>query len=91
MPGAYNSAKADAWRLLTKDYINARIDELLEDGGLNDQYVDKQLLFLITQKADFHAKRGAITEYNKLKKRISDKLALTGNFTVTFDKQDEQL
>ena len=55
-----------------------RINNLLERGGLNDQAVDKQLAFLVTQHADFGAKLGAIREYNKLKKRVTDRIEHTG-------------
>jgi len=88
-PGAYESAKTGAFRLLHLDYINKRIDELLIEGGLNDQYVDKQLLFLIQQKADFRSKRAAIAEYNKLKGRITDKVQHSGSINVSFDKRYE--
>lgn len=82
--GAYKSACANASRLLTKDKIIQRIDDLIIDGGLNDQYVDKQLLFLITQHADFKSKLGAIKEYNALKARTAkneDEGGTTTNYT----------
>lgn len=68
-----NKAKANAHRLLTKDYILNRIDKLLEMGGLNDQRVDKELLFLITQRNNLNVKLGAIKEYNSLRKRIIER------------------
>lgn len=71
--GAYNSAKANAHKLLTKDYILKYIDELFEAHGLNDTFVDKQLEKLITQDAEFSVKIKAIGEYNKLKGRILDR------------------
>jgi len=71
-------ATSGAARLLRNPDICLRINELLDDKGLNDQYVDKQLLFLITQGADFNAKLGAVKEYNRLKTRIDDKLRLMG-------------
>lgn len=70
----WKSAKANAHRLLTKDYILKRIDELLEIY-INDQVVDKELGFVILQKADLGSKVAAIREYNKLKNRVSDKPA----------------
>ncbi|MDF9749191.1 hypothetical protein M2428_000621 [Arthrobacter sp. ES3-54] len=54
--------------------VAARINQLLDEAGLNDAHVDKQLLFLITQHADFTNKLGAIREYNKLKARITEKV-----------------
>lgn len=72
-PGKKNIAKANASRLLTYDYILNRINKLLELEGLSDERVDKELLFLISQNADFHVKLGAIKEYNSLRKRIVKK------------------
>jgi phage terminase small subunit len=70
----YNSARTQVSVLLTNHNICKRIAELLDHEGLNDQFVDKQLLFLITQHDEPHAKLGAIKEYNKLKQRITDKI-----------------
>jgi len=70
----YDSVKVAAHRLLTNDNILRRIDELFEGRGLNDQFVDKQLEKLITQDAEFTVKVKAISEYNKLKQRITDRL-----------------
>lgn len=73
----YKTACACASRLLSNAKVYNRINELLESGGLNDAFVDKQLLFLISQQSDLGAKTNAIREYNKLKSRITDKLDLT--------------
>lgn len=81
--GAYNAAKASAFNLLTKTDILKRIDEIFEAHGLNDTFVDKQLEKLIVQDADFSAKNKAISEYNKLKGRITDKAEVDTNITVT--------
>lgn len=69
----YNTAKSNAWKLLTNTYILSCINQELEDAGLNDNFVDKQLLFAITQNADLSSKVKAISEYNKLKQRITIK------------------
>lgn len=69
----YNTAKANASKLLTNAYILSRINEELTDAGLNDNFVDKQLLFAITQNADINSKVKAIGEYNKLRQRIVTK------------------
>jgi len=74
--GAINTAKSNAYRLLTKAYILDRINEIFEARGLNDVFVDKQLEKLVTQDADFKTKLGAIKEYNELKKRITKKVEL---------------
>jgi hypothetical protein len=76
-PGAYNSARSSAYDLLTNLHILKRIDELLEVESLNDSAVDKELAFVIIQKADLGSKVAAIREYNKLKARIIEKMDLT--------------
>ena len=70
----YNNAKVAASKLLTNSNILTRINEELDAAGLNDNFVDKQLLFAITQNADLSSKVRAIQEYNKLKQRIIEKL-----------------
>lgn len=77
--GWYKVACAAASRLLSNVKVSARINEILEEGGLNDQFVDKQLTFLITQHADFTNKLGAMREYNKLKQRIVDRNDITSD------------
>ncbi len=76
-PIQYNTAKVNASKLLTSTNILVYINTLLDEAGLNDVFVDKQLLLLITQNADFSSKVSAIKEYNKLKTRITDKVDLT--------------
>lgn len=76
-PGWYKSACASASRLLTNVKVITKINELLEEGGLNDVAVDKQLSFIIAQHADFGSKIAAIKEYNKLKQRITEKTDIT--------------
>lgn len=71
--GAYESAKISAYDNLTKPNIVKYINSMLESEGLNDSFVDKQLLFLIQQHAEFSSKIAAIKEYNKLKQRITEK------------------
>lgn len=70
---SYMVAAAAASRLLKNVKVLDRINSLLEEGGLNDVFIDKQLKFLITQHADLFNKLGAIKEYNKLKQRIVEK------------------
>lgn len=73
--GAYASARTGAYRLLTNDDVLKRINELLESAVLNDEFVDKQLAFLITQNAELGVKVKAIGEYNKLRARITQTLS----------------
>jgi phage terminase small subunit len=69
----YNSSKVRASELLTNSNILSYINEQLDEAGLNDNFVDKQLLFALTQNADMSSKVKAIGEYNKLRQRITDK------------------
>lgn len=69
----YNTAKTQASKHLTNPNILLRINDELEEAGLNDNFVDKQLLFAITQNADLSSKVKAIGEYNKLRQRIVTK------------------
>lgn len=75
----YNSAKVGACLLLKRPEIARRINELLDEAGLSDNFVDKQLLFLITQQHDLAAKVAAIREYNKLRQRVIEKVDITSN------------
>ena len=89
----YNSAMASASRLLRNVKICERINELLEEQGLNDQFVDKQLAFLITQFSNLKVKLSAIQEYNKLRGRIIEQ---TKNKNITehtfkLDKNTEKI
>lgn len=76
-PNWYKIACTDASRLLSNAKVCERINELLSAGGLNDEFVDKQLLYMITQHADGSMKLGALREYNKLKQRIVEKIDAT--------------
>jgi hypothetical protein len=82
----YKSACVRASQLLSSLKVCNRINELLEEGGLNDQFIDKQLLFLATQHADFGAKIAAIKEYNQLKTRITKKIELNAPFLIKDEK-----
>lgn len=84
------SVRTAAGRLLVNDKILTRINELLEDGGFNDEFIDKQLKFLITQSAEPRVKLGAIQEFNKLKQRIHEKSTLVHQF-ANEDMTDAEL
>lgn len=91
--GAYKVAQANASRLLSKAIILKKIRELLNLGGLSDERVDKELLFLIEQNAELGTKLGAIKEYNQLQSRIKNKLEVgidetIGNIKVEIVKND---
>lgn len=92
-PNWYKTACVTASELLSNPKVFTRINELLEEQGLNDAFSDKQLLFLLSQQSDFTSKLGAIREYNKLKSRIVDKTELSnpdGNLkTIIINKTSE--
>ena len=73
---AYDTARVNASQLLTKPNILLYLNSLLKKQGLNDQNVDKQLLFLINQHGDLKMKLGGVKEYNVLKQRIQDKIKI---------------
>lgn len=75
-PNRYKTACAWASRMLSNVKVYTRINDLLDEYWLNDTFVDKQTLFLISQQSDFTAKSKMITEYNKIKWRITNKLDL---------------
>lgn len=78
---AYNSnevtARSQASKFLELPHITARINEYLQMDGFNNENVDKQLLFVINQHKDLSTKVKGIQEYNKLKKRVTDRLEIT--------------
>lgn len=76
--GMYGLARSGAYDNLTKPHLLARIRELMELGPLNNETVDRELAFVLQQNADLGAKMRAISEFNKLKKRVTDKLELAG-------------
>lgn len=82
-PNWYKTACATASEILTNPKVCRRINELLEADGLNDNFVDKQLLFVITQHYDTKSKVAAIKEYNKLKSRVEDKTQVSVNFSLS--------
>lgn len=86
----YEAVRVAAHKLLTNTNILNRIDELLEEGGFNDQQADKTLQFLMTQRADLRVALGAAEAYNKLKARIQDKQHVLHSF-ATEEMSDAEL
>lgn len=74
-----HSASTLAARLLVKVGVCQRIASLLTLQGWNDQFVDKQTLFLITQNGDLKAKAAGVKIYNEVKKRITQKMELSAD------------
>lgn len=79
----YKTACSAASRLLNNVKVIARINQLLEEWGLNDANVDKQLSFIITQYGDLGAKLSAIKEYNRLKARVIEKPPVSLSLDLT--------
>lgn len=71
-PMKYEVACVLASKELSKVNVISRINQLLEEGGYNNENVDKQHLFLINQHADLKTKMAAIKEYNNVKKRVDN-------------------
>lgn len=72
----YMSCAVSASRLLKKDKINRRCDELLHELA-TDVVVDGELAWVIRQRKKLDSKVAAIREFNKLKGRIVEKQDLT--------------
>lgn len=88
----YNIAKSWAYKLLTNAYILKRIEELLDEWGLNDHSVDLQLLLLIKQDFNIPAKLWAIREYNRLRnRRIEKKDSILQKIDVSKMTQQEKI
>lgn len=84
------TAKAGANKLLLKPEITARINEYLQLEGFNNENVDKQLLYVINQHRDLPTKVKGIQEYNKLKKRVTDRLEITiPKPLISLDEEEE--
>lgn len=73
----YNVCSVEGRRLLTYPKINERITKLLNELA-NDEFVDGELMYILGQKEDLNAKRQAISEYNKVKQRITTKVKVEG-------------
>lgn len=79
---AYNVCAVEAARLLRNPKILARITELLNELLSND-IVDAEMAKLIVQDDDKPTKRAAISDYNKLRGRIIDKVKdVSESFTL---------
>ncbi len=71
----YKTACVNASRLLSNAKVCKRINELMISWWFTDENVDKQHSFLINQFADLWVKMRAVSEYNKLKNRIVERMA----------------
>lgn len=89
-PNWYKTACASASQLLSNIKVYTRINDLLESSGLNDQFADKQLLFLMSQHDDKSNKLWAVREYNKLKWRITEKIEQKTEVSLDLSDADKK-
>lgn len=82
-------ARAAASRMLSDSKITAKINDYLSKEGFNDETIDKQHLFLIKQKKDLGVSMKGIEHYNKLKKRVENKIEIIMPKPITELDDDE--
>lgn len=73
-PSERSVCRSGASQLLINPNILSYINDLLGDMELNEAGVDKQLNKVIQQDADLKAKMMGVSEFNKLRGRITDKV-----------------
>ena len=91
---ANHTCSHEATLLIRKPTVKARLREILELSGFNDEHIDNHLKSVIEQNAELSSKVSAIREYNRLAKRIDDAASIKGTFVnvnISFDKEDEKL
>jgi hypothetical protein len=94
---AYNSARSAASQLLTNLNVLRRINQLIDESGLNETTADKQTLYLMLQNQDLSAKARGIAEFNKVRGRVKEKLEVNGiingniKHEVSINKEDRSL
>jgi len=86
----YANACSAASRLLSNVKVYARINDLLEEEGLNDQFVDKQLLYIISQHSEMSTKVAAIKEYNALKSRVTQKIDNNNKMVIEVVSEEDK-
>lgn len=79
---AEKSARSRASQLLALVSIRGRIDELM-DSMISEEFYDREMLYVATQRFDLASKVAAMREFNALKKRITkDPPATVGPITI---------
>lgn len=76
-PKDYSNAKSRGHELVKNSEVHARIKYFLKEIGLNDNFVDNELLNTIWQDEDKSAKVKAIDIYNKMSKRYENNINIT--------------
>ena len=82
-----NSARSYGAQLLANISVANRTNYLL-DRYLSDDYADREMAFVISQRDDLMAKVAAYREGAKVKERVRGANALSGEFTFTWDKDE---
>lgn len=85
----YKTACSASSRLLSNVKVYDKINSMLEESWLNDNFIDKQLLFLASQQADLTQKLWAIREYNKIKQRVVEKKEVKIEWNLTQESLKE--
>lgn len=88
-PGGRHTCRTSAYNLLTNTVILNRITEIQRHATLNNQFVDREMSFVIQQRADLGAKTRGIAEYNKVTKRIEER-KIEVNFFTKLEELDDQ-
>lgn len=73
---AYNLCSVEGARLLRNPRIQIRLTTL-RNTLLTDEVVDSKLAEVIVQDKSYHARMMGISEFNKLRQRITEKVDLT--------------
>lgn len=90
---AENTAAVMAREYLRKPKIIKRIDEIMEERGLNEESVKREHFKLIKQDNDLSVKRSAISDYYKLKGKFVEHVDVTtkgdkiGDLELTDDQK----
>lgn len=87
----YQVCGVEGHKLLKKPKINQRIIQILNEM-MTDEFVDAELVKVISQDADLRPKVAGIAEYNKIKKRTTNStVEHTHAFKKYEDMGDEEL
>ena len=76
---SYGVAKDKGQNMLSNPVFIKSVIEELEDKGITNSFLDKELKGIITQKKHLPSKLGAIIEANKMKRRLPKETSDTFN------------
>ena len=87
--GWYDVCSVNGSRLIRNAKIIAYTNFLLGLQGLNDAFVDNELLYVLKQREDLPSKMAAVREWNKVKGRITDRIEM--EVTTVEELSDEEI